>query len=445
MSGAIRSHVCWAIGVAGVLGAMPRASNGAVGTVLLAVVDSAAPDAQESLRKSFFESLGYTVTLISASATQAEYDAAVRASSVAYICETIISTTLGTKLVNAPIGVITEESALSDEFGFSATMSTITSNQINIVNTTHYITKTLSGGVQTFASSAQPARYLTGTLGGFTTLGQRDSTSDATLAVFERGGTLTPSGTAAGRRVYLPFGNTGTDFSALNATGRTLVQRSVEWCMMPVAWYKLDDASGSSVVDSASGLNGMKVGATWTTSGRKGGALSFNGTTDCVDIPDNTQFQVTRALTVAGWIKAASWTFGANVSVVLRKGTTTPLNWQLDVANGRLELVLDYYDASSYMGSTVLPTNQWVHVAGTWDGQSARVYVNGVLDSAPYSHTAALGVDTRPVFLGGRAGSTDVTNGVVDDVRFYGRALTAAEVLDLAKRPTLTSWKQSSP
>jgi hypothetical protein len=43
-------------------------------------------------------------------------------------------------------------------------------------------------------------------------------------------------------------------------------------------------------------------------------------------------------------------------------------------------------------------------------------------------------------------GSTDVLQGVLDDVRFYNRALTAGEIAAMANiSPTMTSWESVAP
>jgi hypothetical protein len=267
-----------------------------------------------------------------------------------------------------------------------------------------------------------------------------------TFAVFERGDTTCTATTVAGRRVFLPWGNTGVDITTLNASGQTIMKRSIEWALAPIARWKLDDASGSSATDSEGGHTGNIVGGTWTT-GRITGGLGLNGGSDSVTIADHAAFHVTNALTVAGWIKGNSWPADANwASTVLRKGDANPCNWQLAVVQGQVKLMLDDYDAYGIAGGTVLALNKWNHVAATWDGTNVRIYANGVLDATPTARAAPIGTDTRVVYLGGRPGSTDVTNGVVDDVRFYNRALTAAEIAALAKAtPTLTSWESVAP
>ena len=82
------------------LGLIPTAAAN-TGTVLLVVVNSASLTAQESARQTLMSGWGYTVVPISASASQATFDAGVLTSSMAYVCCTITGSTLSTKLVSS--------------------------------------------------------------------------------------------------------------------------------------------------------------------------------------------------------------------------------------------------------------------------------------------------------------------------------------------------------
>jgi hypothetical protein len=140
--------------------------------------------------------------------------------------------------------------------------------------------------------------------------------------------------------------------------------------------------------------------------------------------------------------------------VILRKGEDNPNNYQLAVVDRKLSMILDNGDNAGFAGGTTLNTGTWYHLAGTWDGSLVRVYVNSVLDNTPGSKSAPIGTDTRPLYIGGRTGSTDETDGIIDDVRFYDRALTVAEISQAASGAayvggggttvtpvsTLTSW-----
>jgi hypothetical protein len=140
-------------------------------------------------------------------------------------------------------------------------------------------------------------------------------------------------------------------------------------------------------------------------------------------------------LTLAGWIKGDAWSAGDVVNTIIRKGEATPNDYALSVADGRVQLLLDAPDNAGIRGNTVLSTGKWYHVAATWDGATAKIYVNGVLDNTPASYTSYLGQDTRPVYIGGRSGATDMFNGMIQEVYLYGRALSQAEIARLAGLP----------
>ena len=55
------------------------------------------------------------------------------------------------------------------------------------------------------------------------------SSSQAALVIIEAGDELYGGGTAAGRRVHLPWGNNAFDIHLLGAHGETLLQRAIEW------------------------------------------------------------------------------------------------------------------------------------------------------------------------------------------------------------------------
>src|SRR5262249_51273774 len=69
-----------------------------------------------------------------------------------------------------------------------------------------------------------------------------------------------------------------------------------------VAAYSFDEGSGTSVSDaSGNGNNGTISGATWTSSGKYGNALSFNGGS-MVTIPDAPSLHLSSAMTLEAWV-----------------------------------------------------------------------------------------------------------------------------------------------
>ncbi len=198
--------------------------------LLLVVTDPASPTAQETATQSLIESWGYTVTRIDENDSQANFNAAVGENSVAYVPQTITSSSLGTKLREASIGVVIEEEKITDEFGISSGEMTFTETSIEVTDNTHHITEPFNLGVVTFAATAQAVGGRAGTPApGLKILALKPSSATSMLDVIETGGELFDSGTAAGRRVKLPWGGNEFDINSLTADGRSIMQRSIAW------------------------------------------------------------------------------------------------------------------------------------------------------------------------------------------------------------------------
>jgi hypothetical protein len=191
--------------------------------------------------------------------------------------------------------------------------------------------------------------------------------------------------------------------------------------------------------DRASGNNGAPQNGAGFAPGLVGQAFQLDGLDDAVLFP-NTRLGVlditNQALTVAAWINLATTNhpFGLGHVIFGKYWTTSADGYQLQIFNGQLRFDLattgqpDFY----LTASPVLPTNQWLFVAGTYDGSFARLYVNGVeTASAPLTgsilhndYDAALGNDNG---LSTQYGF----NGLIDEVAVFNRALAANEVAAL--------------
>ena len=110
----------------------------------------------------------------------------------------------------------------------------------------------------------------------------------------------------------------------------------------------------------------------------------------------------------------------------------TPILFLEPLTRG-IEFFVSTTDANQPKGerlwsNSFIPLHRWTHVACVAEGNSLRLYVNGLLDSE--NTTAGTIVqNTGPLFLGGDpwrpAGGFD---GFIDEFKFYGRALTTDEV-----------------
>lgn len=86
-------------------------------------------------------------------------------------------------------------------------------------------------------------------------------------------------------------------------------------------------------------------------------------------------------------------------------------------------------------GASALAANTWYHLVGTYDGANVRLYIDGVeVSASPVAQTGVLIAPTTSCDfkIGGEAtsasGNTRNLTGIIDDVRIYGSALSAAQV-----------------
>lgn len=210
---------------------LPPPSAGPI--VLLVVTDVAAPGANETARQTLIESWGFSVELIAANAPPGEFQTAIADAVAAYVSTDISATDLGTKLSGATIGVVNEHWDLVDEFGFCSTVASKSSTLVVTVDDVHYITSTFVAWSQTtIYTSSQPVFLVNGTIApDLTSLGglPQGPSVMISFSALETGALGFNNAAIPGRRVLLPWGLAGFDFSALNADGQTMMQRSIEW------------------------------------------------------------------------------------------------------------------------------------------------------------------------------------------------------------------------
>jgi hypothetical protein len=77
---------------------------------------------------------------------------------------------------------------------------------------------------------------------------------------------------------------------------------------------------------------------------------------------------------------------------------------------------------------TPLTLNTWSHVAVTYDGSNMLLYVNGAL-VATKAQTGTIATGNQALRIGNsNASISEGFNGLIDEIRIYNRALSAAEI-----------------
>jgi HEAT repeat protein/type 1 glutamine amidotransferase len=200
---------------------------------------------------------------------------------------------------------------------------------------------------------------------------------------------------------------------------------------VPSGWWWLNDGQGSVAVHS--GLlyqDGVLYGDPNRVAGKISGAIDFNGNDEYVEIPAIKPSS--DCLTVMAWIKARSWRdetwkgnivandsiSGGNQGFALRCGNHGELSFVVGAEDAWPEVVT---------GANQMTSGIWYHVAGTYDGTSLRVYVNGTLrgeTKVPVRRAVSasvLNIARSPL-------THQCFDGAIEDVRIYNRALSQSEI-----------------
>ena len=194
-----------------------------------------------------------------------------------------------------------------------------------------------------------------------------------------------------------------------------------------VAAYGFDEGSGTVVHDSiASANNGTAANTSWTT-GKFGGALTFNGTSSWVTVPDSSVLDLTKGFTLEAWVKPAVG-MGTNWETILFKESLLGVVYGLYAnsdAGGPAAVANS--GALDVRGPSALPAGVWTHVATTWDGSTVHLYVNGT-QVATRDVGGTLSASIGVLHVGGNSLAGEFFKGQIDEVRIYNQAQAQSRI-----------------
>jgi Concanavalin A-like lectin/glucanases superfamily len=209
-----------------------------------------------------------------------------------------------------------------------------------------------------------------------------------------------------------------------------------------VSYWPLDERDGFIASDPISGNDGKidnpNPGDVWIRGYRNGGATFHRDNHWSIEVPPSPSInRITNQLTAAAWVVVEP--YNDITSVISRQqGDSWHDQYYLAVQNRRAQFFMYNPTLDTVLwvaGSSVLPTDTWLHLAATYDGTAARLYVNGNLEGQTIGR-ALLFADTKPLFIGDNANMgtyerRETWNGEIDEVVLYERALSGNEIREL--------------
>ncbi|MEW6403834.1 MAG: LamG-like jellyroll fold domain-containing protein, partial [Chloroflexota bacterium] len=200
-----------------------------------------------------------------------------------------------------------------------------------------------------------------------------------------------------------------------------------------------DVASGDVTANNATLTNGPVIEA----AGVQGSSVFFDGNNDYATIPDQAELKNNGSLTISAWVNPASVVTSSTQYIVAK-----PYDYAFTTAapNGQISFSIGSSVSPGALTGPVLPVNKWTLVTGVYDASAnqMRLYINGEL-AAAQDVTGSLATSTYPLTF---SSASYPYHGRLDEVRFYKRALTSAEVQGLFgsfPTPTPASTATATP
>ena len=199
-------------------------------------------------------------------------------------------------------------------------------------------------------------------------------------------------------------------------------------------YWSFDEGKGNvakNVVGSHHGQ--IQDGLKWVA-GKYGKALEFNGQ-GYVEV-GHEEFFDTPQFTVCAWTKLKDtydyhyiiWKNGPEfpdarperrIDIWVDMSGPVNIMWHSDAVEGRL------------YGQTKITDDRWHHVAEVYDGKAISLYVDGSVDEQ-VELSSELPANNQPMWIGARPGGVAAT-GIIDEVRFYSRALSRERIKALCQ------------
>ncbi|NUN69346.1 MAG: VCBS repeat-containing protein, partial [Bacteroidetes bacterium] len=171
-----------------------------------------------------------------------------------------------------------------------------------------------------------------------------------------------------------------------------------------------------------------------TLSALAGNALRFDGNNDRVEVGNESDFDFTTAVTLEAWVKPGKVTGQQGLIAKDDGDGAHPYQIRLDgdeVTFGFYSGGIDWNPVETNDANLTVGT--WAHIAGTYDKDTAKIYVNGVLKAAVHY---TFDIPTNNTAL--RIGVTNNGNnfqGVMDEVRVWNVARTQQQIQDNMNMP----------
>lgn len=209
-----------------------------------------------------------------------------------------------------------------------------------------------------------------------------------------------------------------------------------------VAYYKLDETSGSTSIDSTGTNNSTNYNASVNQTGKIDKAYSFNGSSAYLQ-SSSQSFTGNANYTITAWIK----TDVANTyQVILSNGiesTKAGLKFKINDNN---TIGADLANAAGPSSTSTISTGTWYFVTLTKSSDTYQIYINGFTNGSSVTITSSnISVAGTQRISKDVSSGTGYFNGLIDEIGIWTRALSSSEIAELYNSGTGLSYPFTPP
>ncbi|MBU1045807.1 DUF2341 domain-containing protein, partial [Patescibacteria group bacterium] len=196
----------------------------------------------------------------------------------------------------------------------------------------------------------------------------------------------------------------------------------------PVADWRLDTGAGTTAYDDTTNNNDLAIsGASWISSGKFGNALSFDGVNDVATSSNSTSINIQGNLSISAWVKATDFATTTQQWIVHKDSGSAGYAFGFGTSANTMALKIDGTDYES--DTTFSLTNDtWHHFGVSLSGTSTTFYLDGKQLGGVVNGANAPPADSSAQILRLGSDGSNYFSGVLDEVRIYNYARSAAEV-----------------
>ncbi|WP_178984076.1 LamG-like jellyroll fold domain-containing protein [Winogradskyella helgolandensis] len=156
-------------------------------------------------------------------------------------------------------------------------------------------------------------------------------------------------------------------------------------------------------------------------------SLYFNGSDGYIDM-QNTLDLNPDGFTISAWIKHDSESTG-NVSILSKRDVAFTKGYDLTLTNSnKININWKNSSSQSLTSHTSIPDNQWHHIAITYDGSNASIYIDGVLDNSAEKTAPMATTESFHIAAAGEITPIQHFKGHIDEVRIWNTFLTESQL-----------------